>query len=123
MKKVLIAEDDSYLVNAYRVKLSKAGFAVKMAMDGDEVLQTLQSFSPDLILLDLVMPGKDGFTILAELKKNSSWKGIPVIVSSNLGQKEDREKAMGLGAVDYIVKTEVSLDEVLAKINTVIGKK
>ena len=117
MKKILIAEDDKYLMNAYRVKLAKAGFDIKLAVDGDEVLAALPDFKPDLILLDLVMPKKDGFAVLEEMKKNASWQKIPVIVASNLGQKEDVDRGMALGAKDYIVKSDTSIDDVIAKIN------
>ena len=120
MKKILIVEDDTYLANAYRVKLSKAGFEVKNAFDGEEALSMLQAFIPDLILLDIVMPKKDGFTALAEIKANEQWKNIPVIVASNLGQKEDIDKSMALGAADYIVKSQIPINDVLVKINNVL---
>lgn len=120
MKKILIAEDDQYLINSYRVKFSKSGFDVRMAFDGDEVFKVLENFTPDIILLDLVMPGKDGFTVLSELKRNEKWKKIPVIVTSNLGQPEDMEKAKSLGADDYLVKVQVSLEDIVNKINTLL---
>ncbi len=120
MKKILIVEDDKYLINAYRVRLKKDGFEIKMAMNGEEALQALQDYTPDLILLDLVMPGKDGFITLAELKANPKWKNIPVIVSSNLGQKEDIEKAKAAGAQDYLIKTEVNLEDIVAKIDKIL---
>ena len=78
MAKVLIIEDDTFLANAYRVKLTKAGFEIKIATDGQEGIDMLSTFAPDAILLDLVMPKKDGFATLAELKTNENWKHIPV---------------------------------------------
>ena len=120
MKKILIVEDDQYLINTYRVKFNKSGFDVRLASDGDEVFKLLQSFTPDIILLDLVMPGKDGFTVLSELKKNETWKHIPVIVASNLGQPEDIEKAKKLGAADYLIKVQVSLSDIVNKVNSMI---
>lgn len=117
MAKILVAEDDKFLVMAYRAKLTKSGFEVTIATDGEEALLALQTFIPDLILLDLVMPKKDGFATLEEIKKQDKLKNIPVIVASNLGQKEDLDKAMALGAVDYIIKSDLSMDELLAKIN------
>lgn len=122
MQKVLIAEDDKYLANAYRVKLTKAGFDVKIALDGQEALATLSSFMPDIIILDVVMPKKDGFATLEELKKNSQWKLIPVIIASNLGQKEDIERGLSLGANDFIVKSELSLNSLIEKIKTMLQK-
>lgn len=120
MKKILIVEDDRFLANAYRVKLTKAGFEIAMATDGQEAIDALQSFIPDLILLDLVMPKKDGFAVLAELKANAKWKTIPVIVASNLGQREDIDRGMSLGATDYIVKSDIGLDDLINKINALL---
>jgi DNA-binding response OmpR family regulator len=116
--KVLVAEDDKFLSNAYRVKLSKAGIEAKLATDGNEALQILKTFTPNVILLDLVMPVKDGFATLQEIKANSEWKSIPVIVASNLGQKEDIEKGKKLGAADFIVKSDLSLDELITKLKS-----
>ena len=121
MKKILVAEDDKFLGNAYRAKLTKEGFEVKIALDGEETIAALSTFTPDLILLDLVMPKKDGFTVLAELKKNPNFQKIPVIIASNLGQKEDIDRAMAEGADDYIVKSDLSMDDLMAKINSFIN--
>lgn len=117
MAKILVAEDDKFLASAYRVKLGKSGFEIKIATDGQEALDILETFTPDVILLDLIMPVKDGFTVLEELKKNDKWKNIPVIVASNLGQKEDIDKSMKLGATDYFVKSDMHINDVLEKIN------
>ena len=116
--KVLVAEDDKFLGNAYRVKLTKSGFDVQIATDGDEALAILQKFTPDLILLDLVMPKRDGFSTLGEIKKNPALKNIPIIVASNLGQKEDLDKAKALGANDYIIKSDMSMDALVQKIKS-----
>ncbi|KKQ98577.1 MAG: hypothetical protein UT24_C0009G0077 [Candidatus Woesebacteria bacterium GW2011_GWB1_39_12] len=121
MKKILVAEDDKFLANAYRVKLTKASYDVTLVADGEETLAALQKGKFDLIILDLVMPKKDGFSVLSEMKKNDEWKNIPVIVASNLGQKEDIEKAMGLGAKDYIVKTDFAITGLVAKLQSLIG--
>lgn len=120
MSSILIAEDDKFLANAYRVKLKKAGFEVKIVTDGEEAIIALQSFIPDIILLDLVMPKKDGFTVLQEINANSALKNIPVIVASNLGQKEDIDKAKRLGAKDYIIKSDMGIGEIVDKINAVL---
>lgn len=117
MAKVLVVEDDHFLGTAYQAKLTKAGFDFKLATDGDEALAAAKEFMPDVILLDLVMPRKDGFTVLAELKKDPALKDIPVIVASNLGQQEDHERAKALGAADYITKSDLSLDSLVDKIN------
>lgn len=120
MKKILVVEDDTYLANAYRVKLTKAGFEVKIAFDGDEAINVLQTFIPDLILLDIVMPKKDGFATLTEIKANEKWKNIPVILATNLEQKEDKEKGMKLGAYDFFIKTDFTLNALIEKINNII---
>lgn len=122
MKKVLIAEDDKFLGNAYRVKLIKAGFDVVIARDGQETLDALKTSIPDIIILDLVMPVMDGFTALETIKKNDTYKNIPVIVASNLGQKEDIDRALALGAKDFVVKSDLSLDTLIAKVNGLIGQ-
>lgn len=122
MKKILVVEDDTYLANAYRVKLVKAGFEIKNAFDGDEALNTLQTYTPDLILLDIVMPKKDGFATLAEIKKNEKIKNIPVILASNLGQKEDMDRGLKLGAIDFFVKTDFTLNNLIEKMNLLLNK-
>jgi len=122
MKKILIVEDDKFLSSAYRMKFKKTDFEVKVAMDGEEALRILALFTPDLILLDLVMPRKDGFALLEELRKNEKWAKIPVIVATNLEQKEDLEKAKGLGVTDYVIKSNSSIADIVAKINTVLEK-
>lgn len=118
---ILVAEDDQYLLNAYRVKLVRAGFEVAMAMDGEVALETLKTIQPDLILLDLVMPKVDGFAVLESIQKDDRLKTIPVIVASNLGQKEDVERGMALGARDYIIKSEIPINDLIAKINGLIS--
>ena len=119
MAKILVAEDDKFLANAYRVKFNKAGYEIKIVSDGQDAIDSLEAFTPDIILLDLIMPIKDGFSVLEELKKNDKWKNIPVIVASNLGQKEDIDRGMALGATDYIIKSQMPINDVLAKINSV----
>ncbi len=121
MNKILVADDDRFLASAIRLKLTKEGFEVRVASDGDEALAALKEFVPDLILLDLVMPNKDGFATLTEIKANPAWKNIPVIIASNLGQKEDIDKGWELGAADYVVKSDMALKDLVAKIRTLIG--
>lgn len=123
MKKILIAEDDKFLSSAYRLKLTKAGFEVLVVGDGQEMLNNIKTFGPDLILLDLVMPVMDGFTALKEIKAVPEYKKIPVIVASNLGQKEDRDRTTELGATDFVVKSDMSLEALVEKINGVVEKR
>jgi PleD family two-component response regulator len=91
-----------------------------MAGDGMDALTVLQTFTPDVILLDLVMPRLDGFATLAAIKKQDALKDIPVIVTSNLGQKEDTDKAMALGAKDFIIKSDLSMDELVTRIQRLL---
>lgn len=122
MKKILVCEDDKFLANAYKVKLKRAGFDVELASNGLEAINSLKSLVPDLILLDLVMPKLDGFAVLEQLNANGSWKNIPVIIASNLGQKEDIDRGLKLGAKDYIIKTDLSMNQLIEKITKVIGQ-
>lgn len=112
-KTILIAEDDKFLSNIYRIKFSSKGFDVSLATDGIQAMEMIQKKKPDIILLDLLMPKKDGFQVLSELKKNPVWKEIPVVVASNLGQSEDVKKALAMGANNYFIKSNVRIDEVV----------
>ncbi len=120
MKKILVTEDDKFLANAMRVKLSKAGFDVTVATDGVEAIEAIEKNRPDLVLLDMVMPRQDGFATLEIIRKRVELKDMPVIVTSNLGQKEDIDRAMKLGANGYLVKSEISIDKILEKINMML---
>lgn len=117
--KVLVAEDDKFLSKVYQTKLTKAGFEIKMALDGEEAIQILKSFIPDVILLDLMMPKKDGFQVLAWIKADPNLKSIPVIVTSNLGQPEDKKKALDSGAKEYIIKSDTPIQEIINKLQAI----
>ena len=91
-----------------------------MATDGQEAIDILKKETPDLILLDLVMPIKDGFATLKEIKANPAWSNIPIIVASNLGLTEDIDRAMTMGATGYIIKTELSMSELVGKVMATI---
>lgn len=121
MSHILIVEDDQFLVAAYKLKFEKENFKVTIAQDGQEALDFLQNELPDLILLDLVMPVKDGFAVLSDVKESERLRDIPVIIASNLGQEEEIQKGIAMGAIDYVVKSNTSLDEIVRKVNTVIS--
>lgn len=116
--KILIAEDDKFLGRIYEVKLNKEGYEIVRAVDGEEAVAKAISEKPGLILLDLVMPKKDGFTVLAELKANPEVQNIPVIILSNLGQESDKKKGIELGAEDYLVKANLSIEDMMTKIRS-----
>ena len=122
MAKLLIVEDDNFLANAYRVKLTKAGFDIRIAFDGEQALKMLSDFTPDCIILDLVIPKKDGFTVLSEIRGSPNWNNIPVLVASNLGMEEDINKAMKMGASGYVIKSDLSMAEMVEKIRSLLPK-
>lgn len=109
--KILIAEDDKPMARALELKLNHSGFQVTIAKNGQEALNILQEDKFDLVLLDLIMPQTDGFSVLKTLKEKHN--DIPVIISSNLSQEGDITKAKELGAVDFIVKSNSSLKEII----------
>ncbi len=120
---ILLAEDDKFISRAYTDGLGRVGFNVIPAADGNETIAKARESKPDLILLDLIMPMKNGFEALEELKGDKELKAIPVIVLSNLGQETDIEQARKLGAVDYMIKANFSLQEVIDKIKTYLDPK
>jgi len=123
MQKILMIEDDKFLRKIYRDKLTRAGFDFIEATNGEEGLNKVISESPDLVLLDLILPRKNGFDVLIEMKRNENTKKIPVIILSNLGQESDIKRGLELGAQDYLVKPEISLSEVVDKVKEWIIKK
>jgi len=122
-KKILMIEDDRFLRKIYRDKLTKAGFEFIEATNGIEGINKVISERPDLVLLDLILPRKNGFDVLIDMKSNKNTKDIPVIILSNLGQESDIKRGLALGAQDYLVKTEVSLSEVVDKAKEWLIKK
>lgn len=118
MKRILIVDDDGYLAGTYQVALAKAGFEVRTVPDGAETQEALETFTPDLITLDLVMPIKDGLTTLSELKSKDSTKDIPVIIVTNFDQEGTRQKCLDLGAKDYLIKGDLPIETYVDKIET-----
>jgi len=114
--KILIIEDDKFLRLLLERKLKNENFEVVSAEDGEEALDKIISEKPDLILLDIILPKKSGFSILEELNKDENLKKIPVFIISNLGQPEDIERGKNLGAKEYFVKAGLSLEELIKKI-------
>jgi len=123
LKKILIVEDDKFLRDLCLRKLEKNGFKVSTAFDGEEGLKKIKEEKPVLILLDIVLPGLSGFEVLKQIKADSQTASIPVIILSNLGQKEDTEKGINLGAEDYIIKADNTPNEIIEKVKAVMAKK
>ena len=121
MKKILIVEDDKFLRELISQKLMKSEFDIAEAVDGEKGVEAAKSEKPDLILLDLILPGIDGFEVLSKIKEDPMTKEIPVIILSNLGQKEDIERGLKLGADDYMIKAHFMPDEIVAKVKTALG--
>ena len=120
-KKILIAEDEPSLLSVLTSKVKSLDYTVIEAKDGEEALHKFAKEKPDLILLDVVMPIKNGFDVLEEIKMKQKSK-VPVIILSNLNEAQDIETAKNLGAVDYITKSNLSLREITVKIHNVIEK-
>lgn len=117
-KKILVIEDDQSLQNALVEIISQEGFESESAFDGEEGLAKIRSFMPDLILLDIILPKKDGFEVLAEMKNDEALKSIPVLILTNLEEVDNVQKALDLGATNYMVKSDFSLKDVVEKIRT-----
>ncbi|MFH1286968.1 MAG: response regulator [Candidatus Magasanikbacteria bacterium] len=115
-KAILLAEDDRFLIKVLSDKLEHKGYDVTLAIDGVEALEKLKKGKFDLMLLDLIMPNKDGFEVLEELKKSKTLKKVPIVILSNLGQDSDIEKGKALGATDYLIKSNLGINEVVEKI-------
>lgn len=113
-KKVLFVEDDDFLREIILDKLREGGFTVEEAADGESAFKKIDNFRPGLILLDLVLPDINGFEILQKLKRNPRYAKIPVLVLSNLGQKDEIERAKHLGAVDFLIKVNFTPAEVVS---------
>lgn len=114
--KILLVEDDYFLSGIYLKKFMLEGFEIIPARDGEEGLELAQSKNPDIILLDILLPKKDGFQVLAELKASQKTKNIPVLVITNLSEEENIKKAFDLGAKDYIIKSNFLPAEVIEKV-------
>jgi len=119
-KKILIIEDDKFLRELISQKLLKEGYDIAEAVDGEKGVKSVKDEKPDLILLDLILPGMDGFEVLVKIKEDSEIAQIPVIILSNLGQKDDIEKGLKMGAVDYLIKAHFTPGEIISKIKAIL---
>ena len=121
MKKILIIEDDKFLRELMVKKLLTMDYDVAFAVDGESGLSMIKEVKPDVVLLDLILPGINGFEVLEKAKQDPEIADIPVIILSNLGQKEDIERGQELGAADFMIKAHFTPQEVANKIKTVLG--
>jgi len=114
--KILIIEDDKFFRDFYAFKLKEKNFEVEVAENGEVGLQKVSQVQPDVILLDLIMPKKDGFAVLEALSQQGLTQKIPVLIFSTLGQEREIEKARSLGARGYVSKTFFDFDKLLQRI-------
>lgn len=119
-KNILIIEDDDFFRDLLKKKLLSLGFNILEAVNGEEGVAKINEKKPDLIILDLLLPNIDGFEVLSKVKTNPDISSTPVIIVSNLGQQEDVERGLKLGAVDYLIKSQFDIDGIVSKIKTVL---
>ena len=121
-KLILLVEDDEFLAELYATKLNLEGFEVNLAGDGEKGLKMVKEKKPDLVLLDIVLPKMDGFEVLKKIKASSQVKDVPVILLTNLSQKDEVKRGLDLGADDYLIKAHFMPSEVVKKIKQAISE-
>jgi two-component system, OmpR family, alkaline phosphatase synthesis response regulator PhoP len=119
-KKILLAEDNQFILRSFKHILSEQGYEVETVSDGTYVIAVVCEWKPDILLLDLILPNMNGFDILKELRSNKEYNSLPIIVATSLGQDEDKDKVMNLGATDYIIKSHITSKELVDKIVKVL---
>lgn len=123
MNHVLVVEDEDFLVRALKDNLISEGYSVSVATDGEQVFEELKKKTPSLILLDLLLPKKNGFDVLKEIRQSPEWQLIPVVILSNLGEDSEIKRALELGANDYFVKSQHPIQEVIEKVREYLEGK
>lgn len=121
MKKILLVEDEEIMIDILQRKLTKEGYEISVAGNGEDGLKAMKEVEPDLVLLDIIMPKMGGFEVMEAMGKDSKLKKIPVIVISNSGQPVEINRVKKLGAKDWLIKTEFDPQEVLVKVRKQIG--
>lgn len=125
MAKIMLAEDDQMLVEMYEAKFDMEGHEVVVATNGEECLNLLDGYTPDIILLDILMPKMNGFHVLKEIKKKPALRTVPVILLTNLGEAQvdmNQELARALGVTDYLIKSHHTPDEVVDKVMVALSQ-
>lgn len=115
-KEIMIVEDDQFLARALASKLKKEGFSATILKDGEEALEALKKSVPDMLLLDLMMPRKDGFAVLEEIKRNDALKDLPIMVLSNLSQVPDTNATKEYGVLEHLIKADTPLSTIVERI-------
>jgi DNA-binding response OmpR family regulator len=122
LQNILVVEDDKFLRELIVQKLNREGYQTIEAIDGEEGVKKIKDEKPALVLLDLILPGIDGFEVLEQVKKDPEAAKVPVIILSNLGQKDDVEKGFKLGAADYLIKAHFTPAEIISKVKAILNK-
>ncbi|MEI6266942.1 MAG: response regulator [bacterium] len=121
--KILIIEDDRYISKMYQLKLSLDGFDVQVAENGRVGVERLKNIRPDIVLTDILMPEMDGFEVIQSIKSDNEYKNIPILIMSNLSQEDHIQKGISLGALGYIVKSQITPSGVVDKIKEILAGK
>lgn len=119
--KLVIIEDDVFMQKAYSVSLKKAGFDVEVEGDGSQAIGAIKKHKPKLILLDLILPGKNGFEVLKDIRSEKILDSIPVVIVSNLEQENDVRKGFELGTIDYVLKATTPIHELVKKVDLILN--
>lgn len=120
--KILIIEDETALAKAFVEKFKREGFEVLWTITGEEGIEMARQMRPSIIILDILLPGKNGIEVLKDLKSDPALQDIPVVIASNLGESEDIQKCLSLGAIDYFVKSQFSIREIVEKVKEYAGR-
>ncbi|MFH1423732.1 MAG: response regulator [Candidatus Nealsonbacteria bacterium] len=121
MKKILLAEDDPFIIDIYTTKLKQADFEVEVVSEGDKVLEKARSQKPNLLLLDIVLPTMNGWEILRAIRQSEDLKNLPVVILSNLYQKDEVEKGLKFGALKYLIKAHYTPSEVVLEVKKILA--
>lgn len=119
---ILLIEDDPFLIDIYSTKLKEEGFSVSLAKNGEDFFKKVKKKKPDLVLLDIVLPRMDGWEILRKIRNDGLADGTKIVILSNLGQREEVEKGMELGAVRYLIKSHYTPTEVVKEVRKILSK-
>jgi DNA-binding response OmpR family regulator len=122
MAHIMLVEDDSLMGKAVHTALGEAGYGVQWAKSGEEALDMLKAGGIDLVMLDIMLPGMDGYEVLKQIKANDQWSHLPVIMLSNLGQESEIDRAMQLGATDYIIKANIDIGKLIELTKKWVGQ-
>ena len=121
MPKILLIEDDPLLIDIYTTKLKESGFEVEVVDDGEKVIQGIEKFRPDLVVLDIVLPHMDGWDVLRQIQAKKLLSQTKVMILSNLGQKDEVDRGMELGALKYLIKADYTPTQVVAEIQKLLN--